>query len=47
MKRFTFIYQPPSGGSASVEVCAQNQGIAISKFKRRYKALKIIKIVKE
>ncbi len=47
MKRFTFIYQQLSGGSGSASIEAKNQGIAISKFKSQYKALKIIKIIKE
>ncbi len=46
MKKFTFVYQPISGGSDSVEIYAKNQGIAISRFNRQYKALKILKITK-
>ncbi len=47
MKKFTFVYQLKGGGSAAVIICAKNQGVAISQFKRRYTALKIIKILKE
>ncbi len=47
MKKFMFIYQPISGGSASVKISAPNQGVAISRFKSQFKALKIIKIKKE
>lgn len=47
MKQFTFVYQPQCGGSAAVKITAKNQGIAISRFKSQYKALKIIKIEKE
>ena len=47
MKKFTFVYQPISGGSDSVTLYAKNYGIAINRFKHQYKYLKIIKIVKE
>lgn len=47
MKKFTFVYQPISGGSDSVTLYAKNYGIAINKFKCQHRYLKIIKIVKE
>lgn len=48
MKQFLFVYEKIDGGSAYVTISAQNQGIAIAKFKKaRNDYRKIIKIKKE
>ena len=47
MKKFTFVYQPISGGSDSVTLYAKNYGIAINRFKHQYNYLKIITILNE